>query len=593
MALMQRKTFTKKKTKVPLDVDDVLTDVLNLSEMDKNRLEGKFTSKISSGNLWFLLALAFFTVLIFSYRLFDLQVIHGAKYAKISQDNSIEKRVIFAKRGVIKDRYGELLASNGESLETLQTTHGSLDVYRRIYTDKYKGLAHILGYVVYPQTDSNKHLWRKTYKGVGGIEEFFNDVLNGKNGEELVEKDASGKTVSTGRILEPENGRRVMLSIDARLNDKLYHALSSYLPTVSFKEGAAVIMDVKTGEVIAMVSVPEFDLNKITSRDSKYIKETLRRKDQPLLNRAAHGTYAPGSIVKPFVALAALSEHIINPNKKLLSTGALKLPNPYHPDKPTIFKDWRAHGWINMKEAIAHSSDEYFYIVGGGYKEQPGLGIARLIKYARLFGFGEKTGIELPSEAAGVVPSPSWKREVFAAPWNIGDTYHTAIGQYGFLITVLQAARYVSAIANGGELMTPTFLKGKNVSKLNLKLKEKDINVIHDGMRMAVNIGTARPLKLPGIQLAAKTGTAQTGAHNERKNSWVIGFWPYKNPRFAFAAMLSKGDAHETGSASHAMRVFFQQLIKENSAYVTGAYPDYKSVSLPRGGKQEASGKKN
>ncbi len=577
-----------RKTK-DLDVDDVFVDALNLSELDKHQLEGKFTTPIRPISLYFLFALFLFVTVVFGVQLFNLQVIQGAKYKHISENNSLEKRVVFAKRGVIKDRYKRVLVYNSSEKETLTSDdRNNIKIYLRRYNQDYKGLAHVLGYVKYPKADANGHLWRSEYEGVGGIEEVFNEILNGLNGAELIEKDAQGNIVSSGHIREPKDGKTLELSIDAELNDELYRSIENYLEKVSFKGGAATIMDVTNGEVIALVSVPEFDLNKYTEGDVKYVQSTLKDKNRPLLNRAALGEYTPGSIVKPFMALAALHENIISPSKKILSTGRLVLPNPYNPDKPTVFKDWKAHGYVDAKEAIAHSSDVYFYEIGGGFKEQEGLGIKRIMKYARLFGFGEKTGIELSAEATGLVPSPKWKQEVFGESWHIGNTYHTSIGQYGFLVTVLQAARYTAALANGKYLFTPTLVKGKDTPKQVLPFSQADINVVHDGMRMATNIGTARPLKIPGIQIAAKTGTAELGAKNERKNSWVIGFWPYKNPRFAFATMLENGDAHDKGSASHAMISFFNWLIKNKPEYVQGKYPDASQAAKKQNGKTKA-----
>ena len=580
--------FHKKRRKQrALDMDDVFADALNLSDLQKESLEGKKVRLISSFNIYFLSFLFFFILIIFSVRLFDLQLLKGEKYRKISLNNSLEKNIIFAKRGIIKDRYGRVLAFNSDKLEDIDVK-GELteNVYKRKYSDKYQGLAHILGYVKYPARDKNGNFWREDYEGVSGVEEYFNDFLNGKKGAQLIEKDASGKIISSTHIIAPQDGKNLNLSIDAKLNDELYKSLASYIETESFQSGAAAIMDIKSGEILAMVSYPEFDLNKMTEMDEGYLKSVLSDKRKPLLNRVSFGTYAPGSIVKPFMALAALEENIISPEKKLLSTGALKLPNPYNPDKPTIFRDWKVHGWVDMKEAIAHSSDEYFYIIGGGYKDQEGLGIKRILKYMHLFGLGEKSGVELNSESAGLVPSPKWKEEVFAEPWNIGDTYHTSIGQFGFLLTPLQALRATAAIASYGKLHTPSLVKNAKRPLLELSFSKKDFNVIHDAMRMATNIGTARPLKISGIEIAAKTGTAQTGVNNERKNSWIIGFWPYKNPRFAFVAMLDRGDEHETGSASHAMMHFFRKIIKEIPEYARGEYPSYEKESKSKDEKE-------
>ncbi len=566
--------FRKRKKTKSLDLDDVFADALNLSSLDKHSLEGKFTRLIPNLHLYILFAFFVAVLLVFSYRLFQVQIVEGAKYKEISENNSIEKKILFAKRGVIKDRFGRVLAFNSESPGELDIDGTKTEnIYLRKYTEKYKGLAHILGYLKYPAKDSSGNFWRLDYQGVGGIEEYFNDKLNGEKGWQIIEKDATGKVISSGHIEEPKDGENITLSIDADLNDMLYRAFENYINQSTFQGGAAAIIDIQNAEIIAMISVPEFDLNKFASMNGEYIQSALSDKRKPLLNRATLGTYAPGSIVKPFVALAALAEDIISPDTKLLSKGALVLPNPYNPDKPTIFKDWKAHGWVNMKEAIAHSSDEYFYVIGGGYKEQEGLGIRRLLKYMKLFGFGEKSNIDLPSEASGLVPSPAWKEKNLGEKWHVGNTYHTSIGQYSFLMTLMQALRATAYLASGDALKIPTLIYGKNSPALSMPFTEKQINVIHDGMRMAVNIGTARPLKLSGIQIAAKTGTAQTGVRNEYKNSWVIGFWPYKNPRFAFAALLEKGDEHDRGSASHAMREFFMEMIRKYPDYAQGKYP--------------------
>ena len=154
--------------------------------------------------------------------------------------------------------------------------------------------------------------------------------------------------------------------------------------------------------------------------------------------------------------MGALTEGVIDPYKKILSTGSISIPNPYFPDQKTVFKDWKAHGWTDMREAIAVSSDVYFYEIGGGFESQKGLGIVNIEKYAQLFGIGQKTGIDLPDEKGGIIPGPEWKIKNFKGePWRIGDTYNTVIGQYGFQVTPLEMVRAISAIANYGTLVTP------------------------------------------------------------------------------------------------------------------------------------------
>lgn len=176
--------------------------------------------------------------------------------------------------------------------------------------------------------------------------------------------------------------------------------------------------------------------------------------------------------MKPFFAYAALAEKIITPEQNIYSSGQLVIENKYDgPD--TVFKDWRAHRYVDMRKAIAQSSDEYFYQIGGGYKEQKGLGIARLNTYAKKFGFASTTGIDLPGEEFGVIPSPEWKKKVFDEEWLLGNTYHSSIGQYGFQLTPLELVRAVSAIANGGYLVTPHILLRGATASSSINLNQK------------------------------------------------------------------------------------------------------------------------
>jgi penicillin-binding protein 2 len=267
----------------------------------------------------------------------------------------------------------------------------------------------------------------------------------------------------------------------------------------------------------------------------------------------------PGSIVKPYFALGALNEGVIDPNKKILSTGSISIPNPYFPNQKTVFKDWRANGWVDMIQAIAVSCDVYFYEIGGGYQDQRGLGIANIEKYAELFGIGEKTGIDLPSEVAGTIPSPEWKTRKFPSDpvWHVGDTYHTAIGQYGFQVTPIQMARAVSAIANDGKLVTPHLLLNDTASAAKtsiIDLKKEYFDTVQEGMRQSVLVGTSTAVNVPYVEVASKTGTAQIGVAKDRENSWIMGFFPYQNPQYAFVILMESGPSSGTVGASSIMR---------------------------------------
>lgn len=330
-----------------------------------------------------------------------------------------------------------------------------------------------------------------------------------------------------------------------------------------------MIMDVKTGELLAMTSFPEYDNDAFSDGDQTAITAANQDPLTPLLNRAVAGVYAPGSIVKPMFAAAALHEGIIDPSKAILSTGSISIPNPYFPDKPSIFKDWKAHGYTDMRRAIAVSSDVYFYAIGGGYKDQKGLGIQKIDDYARMFGFGATSGFILGGEAEGTIPTPEWKQEVFNDEWRLGDTYNTAIGQYGFQVTPLQVMRYVAALANGGTLLKAHLVQGEPVEATKIDLSDDELRIAREGMRQAVvEGGTAAALNISGIELAGKTGTAQVGTRNQYMNSWVIGFWPASAPKYAFAVVLEKAPAGTNSGAAPAMSNFFYWLRDAKPEYL-------------------------
>jgi penicillin-binding protein 2 len=259
--------------------------------------------------------------------------------------------------------------------------------------------------------------------------------------------------------------------------------------------------------------------------------------------------------VKPFLAVAALEEGVVTPKTVYVSTGKLVVPNPYDSEKPTIFKDWRAHGAVDMRRALAVSSDVYFYIVGGGFGKDRGLGISAIDTYATRFGFGAQTGFPLEEEPQGVVPSPAWKTETFnESVWRVGDTYNTSIGQYGWQVTLLQSVRAVASLANNGTLVSPTILKDGQTERVSLGMGAENLQVVREGMRMAVTEGTAQSLSLPGFPVAAKTGTAETGERKEFTNSLVIGFFPYDKPKYAFAVILERSKAGTQIGAPAVMR---------------------------------------
>lgn len=343
------------------------------------------------------------------------------------------------------------------------------------------------------------------------------------------------------------------------MQKELFALIKNLSEERSFAGGAGIIINVRNGEIITSISFPEYNSEILSlGKDRATLSSYFNDKRKVFLDRNISGLYTPGSIVKPFFALGALKEGIIDPYKEILSTGSISIPNPYFPDQETVFKDWRVNGWTNMMEALAVSSDIYFYEIGGGYEGQKGLGIANIEKYSKLFGLAEKTGIDLPDEKEGNIPSPEWKIKNFKGdPWRIGDTYHTAIGQYGFQVTPIEIVRAVGALANKGTLLTPHLILGDKEKENGIAIEgftKEQYGFIHDGMRQAVTFGTAVALNVPYVDVAAKTGTAQLGVSKNKVNSWVVGFFPYENPKYAFALMMEAGPSTNSVGASSIMR---------------------------------------
>jgi len=261
--------------------------------------------------------------------------------------------------------------------------------------------------------------------------------------------------------------------------------------------------------------------------------------------------------VKPFIGYAALKEEVISPFKTILANGSISIPNPYYPGKKSVFKDHGSFGYVDMRKAISVSSDIYFYEVGGGFESQKGLGISNIDKYTKMFGIGEKTGVDLLGEKNGVVPTPEWKIKTFKGdPWRVGDTYNTSIGQYGFQVTPIQMVKAVGGLANMGIFYTPHILKDDKSFEekfIQTEIDSSKMKIIFEGMRMAVTEGTCMALNLQNIEVAAKSGTAQVGLGNTNTNSWIIGFFPYDNPKYAFALVMERGPKAASGNATRVM----------------------------------------
>ena len=555
-----------KKIKRNIDPDEIFLDSKNLPEFNTQQFEGRLEKPIPKNSIFFLGIFFLGITIIFISKLGVLQIMKGEAYFKKSENNTLMKEPIVALRGLIYDRNNIPLAWNSWSKDDVDKS----SVPTRSYLSP--GLGLLLGYVSSPAKDSSGNYWQDTFIGKDGIEKYYNMNLTGINGVRITEKNVKGDIQSENIVTLPTAGEDIKISIDSSIQKKMYESISSMANNVSFSGGAGALMNIKTGELLALTSYPEYNSNIISAGvDKKTINSYFSDKRKVFLNRALSGLYSPGSIVKPFVGYGALAENIITPFKQIFANGSISVPNPYFPDKKTIFKDHGTFGYVNMAKSIAVSSDVYFYEIGGGFEDQKGLGIVNIDKYSHMFGISDKTGIDLGGEKSGVVPTPDWKAKTFKGDaWRVGDTYNTAIGQYGFQVTPIQMVRAIAGIASMGILPTPHLKLGDKTfeSKVTTLDIDKDkMKVIHEGMRKAVTEGTAQALNLSSVKVAAKSGTAQVGLGNTNTNSWIVGFFPYENPKYAFAILMERGPKSASGNAT--------QVMSEVVDYMSVNTPDY------------------
>lgn len=546
-----------------IDPDEIFIDSSNLPNFDTYQFEGRIEKSISQRTLFVLGGVILIIFLVFVTKVWSLQINKGDFYFIKSENNRLRNSLIFAKRGIIYDRNNVELAWNVENV-----TDKSFDL--RKYTS-LEGLAHVLGYLKYPSKDKYGFYYSDVFDGKDGVERTYNTVLSGENGKRIVEVDALGESQSENIIKNPKDGDNLKLSIDSDLQNQMHKAIKDLANRVGFTGGAGVIMDVNTGEVLVLTSYPEYSPQILTDgKDKIQINKYLTDKSNPFLDRVISGLYSPGSTIKPYMAFGALNENIIDPYKNILSTGSISVPNPYDPQKPTIFRDWKAHGYTDMRKALAVSSDVYFYAIGGGYQDQKGLGILTIDKYMKMFGFGlpvlspieNSNSNSFFSGPAGVIPTPEWKLENFdGEEWRVGNTYHTSIGQYGFQVSPLQLLKAVTTIANGGKFITPKILDKTDpqfISEeiVDLNFKQEYLDIVKEGMYDAVvkDYGTAKGLKSSNYSVAAKTGTAELGAYKQFVNSWVSGFFPYENPKYSFVIIMERGPVANTMGALSIMR---------------------------------------
>lgn len=559
--------------------------------------------------LLILLIFAFLT-----YRLWTLQILQGKRYTVMSEHNRIRLEPVPAVRGMVFDRKHRLLINSrpsfdvryladdsqnrettmrrladmvdgdgGRFLEAVHHSKGSrgvtlirdvdwpavvavethqLDlpgVYvsvraRRSYlTDEMT--AHVLGYLGEINAGQLRQLHRRGYRrgdeiGQAGLEKRWERHLAGRSGGEKVEVDATGRKVRVIHRLKATPGHNVVLTLDMDIQQVAYHALKG-------KEGAIVVLHVDTGAVLALVSTPAFDPNSFARGMTPEEWRQLAADDEtPLHNRALQGHFPPGSTFKIVTALAALQEGVIAPDQTLFCGGSYKVGN-------RVLRDWKkyGHGHIAMHQALVQSCDVYFYQLAQR------LGVDEIARYARRFGFGEPTGIELDGESGGVVPDRAWKRRRFGESWYRGETPLVAIGQGYLGVTPLQMASLVATVANGGTVYRPWFVQrvlspeGKVMEEYGpvrtgtVNLKEENLAIVRQALFDVVHgrRGTGKRARSEIVDIAGKTGTAQVAEmrgetvksedlpYAIRDHAWFVAYAPARKPEIAVATLVEHG----------------------------------------------------
>ena len=412
--------------------------------------------------------------------------------------------------------------------------------------------------------------------GISGVELTFEDALKGARGRRQVEVDALGRETNVLEVLEPVRpGGNVVLTIDTALQRRAAELLSAGMARARSGQGAVVALDPRNGDVLAMVSLPDYDNNLFAAGISGAEYRRLNEdRWTPLVNHAVGGLYPPGSTFKMVTAAAALQERVVTPQTRINCPPSVTVNG-------RVFRNWNpiGQGMLNVRQSLAQSCDIYFYETAGGnpYSRFQGLGIQKLSDYARQFGFGERTGIRLTGEERGLVPTEEWKRDVKKEPWFIGDSYNVGIGQGDLLATPLQLANMTAAIANGGTLYRPRVASGVRDASgaeigsyppeviRKLPVSPEHMSVIQAGMRDVVFApeGTAyHALKQPAFSMAGKTGTAEFfGPLDARGNlpthALFVGYAPFEAPRIAVAVIV-----HNGGEGSETAAPIAAELIK-------------------------------
>lgn len=583
-----------------IEPQEIFLDTLAEKREDEVGItENKLEVPLSRGIIFGIFIFFLLCILFLLWQTAYLQIIKADEYSAMANQNKFAMGQVKAERGVIYDSTGKQLVFNKPSFDLTakknEITEDSVkevsqilgisedEIRSKISKDSKiaENLNHDLlvlletklnnlpGFQI--QNNSTRYYQdgqifsdligyvgksANDYIGKDGLEKSYEDILKQNPGEVKQEKDVYGNLLSKQVISSPESGKGLVLWINSDLQKKAAEELQKVLDKTGAKKGVVIAMDPKTGGILALVSLPSYDNNLFTQgANQDDLNKVLNDPANPMLNRAIAGLYPTGSTIKPILATAALEEKLISPSKKINDTGSIEIQSKYDPNIVYVYHGITPHGWVDMRQAIAVSSNIYFYTIGGGYGEQQGLGPTRIKKYLDMFGWGKETNIDLPGETCGFIPTPNWKKTSKKAAWNDGDTYNMSIGQGDLLITPIQVAAAYSAIANGGILYKPQLVKQiiKDSPKTVLReitpavananfVSNSNLQIIREGMRMAVtgeNAPQASSLLLNSlpVKAAAKTGTAETSRKDVYLN-WANVFAPYDDPQIELTIMI-------------------------------------------------------
>ena len=400
--------------------------------------------------------------------------------------------------------------------------------------------------------------------GKAGVEYVYEAMLRGSPGYRQVEIDAAGQEIKQIGRNDPRPAGNLVLTLDLDLQRQveryLLEAKGNSLNAV------AVVMDVNTGGILSMVSLPSYDNNLLTDPvDQSALPALYENLAKPMVNHAISEVYPPGSTFKQITGTAALQEGVASPDTTITSRGLITVEDEYDPNRTWVMRDWAALGTMDFYRGLAMSSDVYFYYLSGGYFQGgeelfEGLGVERLSAYAREYGLGSLTGIDLPGEAAGLVPDPAWKEATFgeSAVWTLGDTYNFGIGQGFLTVTPMQLLVAVAAIANGGDVLVPRTLErvvdeqGNVLQQMSrevshtLNISQRNLGIMQEALRQAADYGPARTGASRFVTIAGKTGTAEFGqplADGTYPNShaWYTAYAPFDDPEIAVVVFLEQG----------------------------------------------------